>query len=226
MKIRVAALALSLASLLPRHLEAGEIPGALIELRAITPFAPLQDWSAAPPRFVLLDDGQVFVGGSKELLSGRLEKDEVKALEAQVEAVRKMPGFASAFSFGEGDVATFLLRGGKGKTIDVRVTGDPSKASPALRPLASLLDTLLRFDHASLRPYTPASFALSAREGVRRGGCRIWTLLPTPNEAAAGTTVQASALETWMGGVYPTSVCVGDKSYAVLLRPLLPGERP
>ena len=198
----------------------------MLELRATTPFAPLQDWSAAPPRFVLMEDGQVFVGGSKEILAGRLEKEEVKAFEEQAEAVRKMPGFASAVSFSEGDEPTFRLRVGKGKAFDVRATGDPAKASPALRPLIALLDKLLRFDHASLRPYTPASFALSAREGTRRGGCRIWTLLPTPREAASGTTVQASAVETWVGGVYPTSVCVGDKSYEVLLRPLLPGERP
>ena len=222
--IAVCALALGGQAVAP--LLAGEIPAALLELRATTPFAPLQDWSAAPPRFVLMEDGQVFVGGSKDLLAGRLEKEEVKALEAQAEAVRKMPGLASVVSFGEGDEPTFHLRAGKGRAMDVRATGDPAKASPALRPLAALLERLLRFDHASLRPYTPASFALSAREGVRRGGCRIWTLLSTPREAAAGTTVQASAVETWVGGVDPTSVCVGDKAYEVLLRPLLPGERP
>ena len=226
MKPVLAITAFALASQKAPLALASEIPGALLELRATTPFAPLQDWSAAPPRFVLMDDGQVFVGGSKELLSGRLEKDEIKALEGQAEAVRKMPGFASVVAFGEGDETTFHLRGGKGKTIDLRATGDPAKASPALRPLAALLENLLRFDHASLRPYTPASFALFAHEGTRRGGCRIWTLLPTPHEAAAGATVQANALETWVGGVYPTSACVGDKTYEVLLRPLLPGERP
>ena len=64
------------------------------------------------------------------------------------------------------------------------------------------------------------------KRAPRRGGCRIWTLLPTPNEAASGTTIPASAIETWVGGVYPTSVCVGGKFYEVRLRPLVPGERP
>ncbi len=207
-------------------LHAGEIPGALIELFATTPFAPLQNWSAAPPRFVLMDDGQVFLGGSKEILTGQLEKDEVKAFESQMEAVRKMPGLASLVSFAEGEEPSYRLRGGKGKPVDVRATGDPARASPALRPLAALLDRLLRFDHASLRPYAPASFALTAREATHRGGCRLWTLLPTPHDAASGTTVQGSAMESWVGGVYPTSVCLGDKPYEVFLRPLLPGERP
>ena len=206
--------------------QAGEIPGSLLELRASTPFAPLQDWSAAPPRFVLMEDGQVFVGGSKDLLAGRLDKDEAKAIEGQMEAVRKMPGLASVVSFAEGEEPSFHLRGGKGKNLDVRATGDPGKANPALRPLAALLDKLMRFDHASLRPYLPTSFALKAREAARRGGCRIWTLLPTPREAMSGTTVQASAVETWVGGAYPTSVCVGDKAYEVQLRALLPGEHP
>jgi hypothetical protein len=215
---------LTVQTVAPLH--AGEIPGAILELRAATPFAPLQDWSAAPPRFVLMEDGQVFVGGSKDLLSGRLEKNEVKSLEEQAESVRKMPGLASVVAFGDGEEPSFHLRAGKGKALEVRATGDPAKAGPALRPLAAFLDKLLRFDHPSLRAYLPASLAVFAREGPRRGGCRIWTLLPTPKEAAAGTTIQTSAASTWGGGVYPTSVCVGDKVYEVRLRPLLPGERP
>jgi hypothetical protein len=208
------------------HLAAADAPSTVLELRASTPFAPLQDWSGAPPRFVLMDDGQVFVGGSKELFAGQLEKEEVRAFESQADAVRKMPGLAAVVSFAEGEEPSFHLRGGKGKPLDVRATGDPAKAGPALRPLADLLDKLLRFDHASLRPMAPTSFALQAREGVRRGGCRIWTLQVTPREAAAGTSVPASALESWVGGVYPTSVCVGDKTYEVVLRPQFPGERP
>jgi hypothetical protein len=173
-----------------------------------------------------MEDGQVFVGGSRDVLSGRLDKNELKSFEEQAESVRKLPGLASVVAFGEGEEPSFHLRGGKGKALDVRATGDPAKAGPALRPLAAFLDRLLRFDHPSLRPYAPASLALIAREGLRRGGCRIWTLVPTPKEAAGGTTIQASAASTWGGGVYPTSVCVGDKVYEVRLRPLLPGERP
>ena len=176
--IAVCALVLAAPTVAP--LLAGEIPGAILELRAGTPFAPLQDWSGAPPRFVLMEDGQVFVGGSRDLLSGRLDKDEVKSFEEQAESVRKMPGLASVVAFSEGEEPSFHLRGGKGKALDVRATGDPAKAGAALRPLAALLDRLLRFDHPSLRPYAPASLALFAREGLRRGGCRIWTFGPRP----------------------------------------------
>lgn len=225
-RLAAAAVGIALAFKAAPLLQAGEAEGAILELHAATPFAPLQDWNAAPARFVLMPDGEVFVGGSKDLLAGRLEKNEVKVLEDEAEGVRKMPGLAAVVSFSEGVEHSFHLRGGKGKALDVRATGDPAQASPALRPLAALLDKLLRFDHPSLRPYAPASFALSAREGPRRGGCRIWTLLPTPNEAASGTTIPASAIETWVGGVYPTSVCVGGKFYEVRLRPLVPGERP
>ena len=165
------AIGIALAGQTAPLLDAAEIPGALIELFASTPFAPLQSWSAAPPRFVLMEDGQVFLGGSKEVLAGRLEKEEVKALESQLEAVRKMPGLASVVSFAEGDEPSFRLRVGKGKPLDVRATGDPRKAGPALRPLAAFLERLLRFDHPSLRPYAPASFALTARE-IGRASCR------------------------------------------------------
>jgi len=221
-----AALGAALAGHGGSPLQAGEVPGALLEVTAATPFAPFQTWSSAPARFVLMEDGQVYLGGSKDLLSAKLEKDEVKAFEAQVEAVRKMPGLASVVSFGDGDEPSFHLRAAKGKPLDVRATGDPAKAAPALRPLAALLEKVLRFDHPSLRRYTPSSLWLTAREGVRRGGCRIWTLPTTPREAASGTTVPANAIETWGAGIYPTSVCVGDKSYEVFLKPLLPGERP
>jgi len=201
-----------------------EPPDALLTLEATTPFAPGQDWSNAPARFVLLEDGQVFVGGSQEVLAGRLENAEAKALEALVEAVRKMPGLAPVISTGN-DEPAFHLRASK-KPLDVRFTGDPAKANPAFRPLTSLLEQLLRFDHPSLRPYPPASFALRAHEATRPGGCRLWTLAATPAEAAGGATVAAAAITSWAPGGYPTSVCVGDKRYEVRLHALLPGERP
>jgi len=201
-----------------------EVPDTLLTLEATTPFAPGQDWSSAPPRFVLLEDGQVFVGGSQEVLAGRLEKAEVKALEALVEAVRKMPGLAPVISIGS-DEPAFRLRASR-KPLDVRFTGDPAKANPAFRPLTSLLEQLQRFDHPSLRPYAPASFALRAHEATHPGGCRLWTLAPTPAEAAGGATIPAAAITSWAPGVYPTSVCVGDKRYEVRLRALLPGQRP
>jgi hypothetical protein len=198
-------------------------PPVLISLGAATPFASGQSWEAAPARFVLLEDGQVFVGGSREVLAGRLDKAEVKSLLAELEPVRKLPGLASVVSFGREEPA-FRLRAPKGKPLDLRVTGPTSTAPAAFRPLAAFLDRLLRFDHPSLKPYAPSSFFLRAREATRPGGCRLWTLVPTPAEAASGVTIPARAVESWVGGVEPTSVCVGDRHYEVLLRPLVPGD--
>jgi hypothetical protein len=84
----------------------------------------------------------------------------------------------------------------KGKPLDLRITGDPGSASAALRPLAALLERLLRFDHPSLRPYVEASFALLAREATHPGGCRLWTLTATPAEAASGTVVAGSSVSS------------------------------
>lgn len=207
------------------RLSAGEVADALVVLEAATPFAAGQDWSAAPLRFVLLQDGQVFTGGSQALLAGRLEKAEVKTLEAQLDLVRKLPGLASVVGFG-GDQPSFRLRVIKGKPLDLRITGDPDKAVAAFRPLADLLRQLLRFDHPSLRPFTPPQLQLRAHEATRPGGCRLWTLVPTPTEATAGATVASSAASSWLPGIATTSVCVGDKRYELQLRPLVPGERP
>jgi hypothetical protein len=195
----------------------------LVTLTSITPFAAGQTWEAAPPRFVLLEDGQVFVGGSKDVLTGHLDKAEVKALLAPLDTVRKLPGLASVVSFGANEPA-FRLRAPKGKPLDIRVTGGTDKAPAAFRPLAAYLEQLSRFEHPSLRPYSPASYQLRAREGTRPGGCRLWTFAQTPAQAAAGVTIPAASVETWVGGVYPTSVCVGERRYEVMLRPLVPGD--
>jgi hypothetical protein len=222
----MAVAALALAS----GLRAGEVADALVSLEAVTPFGAGQSWNAAPLRFVLLADGQVFVGGSKDLMAGRLEKSEIKSLETRIAAVRKLPGLASVVDFGSPEPA-FRLRVTKGRPLDLHLTGDPARAAAAFRPLVDLLESLLRFDHPSLRPYTPASFALLAREvpespGAFTGGCRLWTLAPTPAEAASLITVPAREVSSWAAGICPTSVCVGDKRYEVRLRPLVPGERP
>src|SRR5262245_3614311 len=56
-----------------------------------------------PTRFVLLDDGQVFVGGTSEVASGRLEKKETKEIEKLVERVKKMPGIGAPQTLGPGE---------------------------------------------------------------------------------------------------------------------------
>src|SRR6059036_1600298 len=57
---------------------AGDIPKAVVVLDSLTATLPDQVPEAAPPRFVLLEDGQVFVGGTSRLAAGRLAKPEAK----------------------------------------------------------------------------------------------------------------------------------------------------
>ena len=68
------------------------------------------------------------------------------------------------------------------------ITGDPAPAPrPALRPLAALLADLARFEHPSLRPYAPASYALQRARGHAPGGCRAVDTVRSP---AAGERVR------------------------------------
>jgi hypothetical protein len=213
---------------------AGDIPGAAIVLEA-TPGTPGSDPSAAPPRFVLLKDGQVFVGGTERLEAGRLEKREASALLKRAEAVRKLPGRASAPGTGSlvplgGDPSrTLRLRILEGKPFEVVATGDPAQAPPGLAPLSALLTDLLRYYHPSLRPYAPTSYAMTVREARLVGGCRPWRFpFPITEALASPRTVSAAEAAGWPTGARPASVCAGesDRRYAVTLRPLLPGERP
>jgi hypothetical protein len=205
---------------------AGEIPGAALVLETL-PGTPSADAAAAPPRFVLLEDGQVFVGGDSRVESGRLEKREAQALLKRAEALRRLPGVGPEVALGGPDDRAFRLRLPGRDPLDVRATGDPEAAPPALAPLATLVADLARFHHASLRPYAPASYAMAVREARLVGGCREWTFpFPIAAALAAPRAVSASEAEGWPTGALPASVCADDKRYAVTLRPLLPGESP
>lgn len=205
---------------------AGDIPRAVVVLEGLTAPLPDQVAEAAPPRFVLLEDGQVFVGGTSRVTSGRLAKPEAKAIEARVVAVRQLPGLGATVSLGAGP-QRYRLRLRKGGSQDIVATGDPAGAPANLQPLASLILDLLRFEHPTLRPYRPQAYAVMAREGTLAGGCRRWSF-PEPLADSLFTpgTVPASAAENWPTGAAPASVCTDGKAYVVALRPLLPGEKP
>jgi hypothetical protein len=221
----IALLALGLA-LGAARAGAGDVPRAVVVLEALTASLPDQVPEAAPPRFALLEDGQVFVGGTSRLAAGRLTKAEAKEIEARVVAVRQAPGFGAVVSLGPG-AQRFRLRLRKGGSQDITVTGDPGSPAAAPALLAVLLRDLLRFDHPSLRPYRPASYGVIAREGKLPGGCRRWTFPePVADSVFAPGTVPAAAAENWPTGATPASVCAEDKTYVVALRPLLPGESP
>jgi hypothetical protein len=205
---------------------AGEIPKAVVVLEDLNAPLPDQVAEAEPPRFALLEDGQVFVGGTSRLAAGRLTKPEAREIESRVVALRQLPGFGPSVALGAGPQRYRLLVR-KGQSQDVTVTGDPAQAPLGLEPLGSLLRDLLRFDHPSLRPWQPAAYVVIAREGKLAGGCRRWTFAePVTESLFVSRTVPASAVENWPTGATPASVCVDDKTYVVALRPLLPGESP
>jgi hypothetical protein len=213
---------------------AADVPGATIVLDA-DPGAPGSDPAGAPPRFVLLEDGQVFVGGTARVEAGRLDRTEASALERRADAVRRMRGLASPVEFGGDSSRSARLRLLDGKPLEIVAKGDPAQAAPALAPLSSLVADLLRYHHPSLRPFVPASFAMTVREGRLPGGCRAWTFaFPIAEVVAGPRTVTADEAKGWPTGARPACVCADGASpadgaasrYVVTLRPLLPGERP
>jgi hypothetical protein len=205
---------------------AADVPGATLQLEVVLPPAPGRLPGAAPVRFALLERGQVFVGGTSALLSGRLEPSELKPIETRISRLRKLQGLGSQVNFGPGETRYRLLLADK-RPLEIVATGAPEAAPAALQPLASLILDLSRFEHASLRPYRPEAYALSAREESLAGGCRPWTFpVELADALSAPLAVPASAAADWPTGAVAASVCAGGKRYSVTLRPLLPGERP
>ena len=179
---------------------------------------------ASPPRFVLLEDGTVFVGGASDVASGRLQGNEVKEIQRQVDRVRKLPGLGSAIRFGPG-ATRYRLSVPKG--VEIAATGDPGQAPAALKPLAALVQALSAFDHASLKPYKPTQFLLASHEAPIVGGCRRWGFaVPLAESVSGPRSVPADAAADWPTGAAAASVCSGNQTYVVTLRPLLPGEKP
>src|SRR6266852_5837753 len=88
---------------LPLSLGAATIPEAAVFLEVQSPGAPGFVPEAAPPRFVLMEDGTVFVGGTSHVATGQLDKGEMKEIDKDVSRVRKLPGLGSAVMFGPGN---------------------------------------------------------------------------------------------------------------------------
>ena len=202
-----------------------EVPGALLSLEVTPPPAPGRYPEAAPPRFVLLEKGQFFVGGQREIAGGKLDGTELKTFEARLARIRKLQGLGSQVSFGAGAGRYRLQVFGK-HPLEIVASGDPKSAAPSLQPLASLLSDLEDFDHPSLKFLRPDSFLLVARDGTLPGGCRPWRFGFAPTEAGAGRVVPAAEAADWPQGPRAASACAGQQRYVVTLRPLLPGERP
>jgi hypothetical protein len=225
--VRAGALALLLA-LAAAPAAAGEVRSAVAVLDVPAAALPHHVAEAAPVRFALLEDDQVFVGGTRSLYAGRLSSREVRDLERRFADVRKVPGLAGSLVVGGGEGRRRLRLYKGGRPLDLTVSGDPGDPRPEMRSLAALLLDLERFWHPSLRPYQPETYALSAREGTLRGGCRRWRAeSPSIMESVfAPVPVPAAAARGWPTGAAPASVCSGDRTYVVTLRPLLPVEQP
>ena len=222
----LAALLLAGACALGDVAGAGDIAKAVVILEAQVQTLPGNVAEAAPPRFVLMEDGTVFVGGSSRVFTGKLDGGELKALDRRLAEVRKLPGLAGAVTLGPG-AASFRLLLRKGRPIDMKISGDPAQAPLALRPLADLVRDLDHFDAPALQPYQAAQYALTARAGTLAGGCRAWPF-PDPPESTgfAARVVSAESVKGWPVGATPASACAGDQRFVVALRPLLPGETP
>jgi len=216
---------LAAAPAVPR---AGEIPRAVLVLE-LAPGTPGSEPEGAPPRFVLLEDGQLFVGGSALVETGRLEKREARELEKRAEALRKNQSVGASVSFGGPSGSVARLRLLDRQPLEIAVSGWPAAGSvPApLAELDALLHELASFHHASLQPYAPGAFAVRAREGRLAGGCRQWTFpFPIADAREGRRQVTPAEVAAWPTGAMPASVCAGDRRYVVTLRPLLPGEQP
>jgi hypothetical protein len=204
-----------------------QLPSAQVILEVQLPMPPGFVAEAAPPRFVLLDDGQVFVGGTRSLSTVKLDGESRKAIERMVAEARKVPGLAGAITLGPGD-QRYRLFLKKGRAMDMQITGDPAKAPLAMQPLAALVQHLAGFVHDGLKPYVPTSYSMSAREGTLAGGCRRWRgEEPVSRAVFAPRVVPALEIKEreWPTGAAAASICEGGKRYVVTFRPLLPGEQ-
>ena len=210
--------------ILASPLAAAPPPQAVVALWTTSPPVRGEIPEALPLRFVLLEDGQVFVGGTSEIASGQLDKRDVRAFEKHLDKVRKIPGASGPLTLGPGDP---MFRLWSRKAGEIVAKGDPAGAPGNLRPLAQLIQVILEFQHPSLRPFHPSSYAVAARESGLPGGCRSWTFPVALNDALKHPlVVDAPAAAGWPTGATPAVVCAADRRYAVTLRPLVPGETP
>jgi hypothetical protein len=199
-------------------------PNTVVALYAagLPPSGEIAD--AAPPRFLLLEDGHVFVGGTAAIASARLSGKDLKEINDQLSRVKKLASRPGTITLGPGSQQFRLVRKG---LPDVLAQGDPARGAGTDRPLGILIDLMLSFENPALRPLVPESYLVSLRPDALPGGCREWRLPMKPAELKnRPAVVPASAVVGWPTGGHPASVCEGDARYTVTLRPLLPGETP
>jgi hypothetical protein len=189
-----------------------------------------ESFDGVPPRFVLLTDGSVFVGGRREVLRGFLDRAEMQALSTRLDLVRKSlapTGVPQTLAIGEGP-AIFRFSVLLGVPMQLVVSGKiPPPGGPALLPLPDFVRRLAGFRHPSLKPYDPAEFTMFVREKTLPGGCRSARGLPSLSQAMSSSETRVSEALTrgFPTGSEMSQVCDGSKRFTVVFRPFIPGER-
>jgi hypothetical protein len=189
-----------------------------------------ESFDGVPPRFVLLTDGSVFVGGRREVLRGFLDKTEMQSLSTQIDLALRALGKGATppntLTTGDGP-ATFRFSVLAGTPLQIVIMGDLQAPASVKTPTSQLTDFIRRvanFRHPSLKPWEPEQFAMIAKEKTLPGGCRTTKGLPAI-DLAAETVVAASVTYGFSTGPDVAQVCDGVKRYAIVFRPLIPGER-
>lgn len=190
---------------------------------------PRESLDGVPPRFVLLTDGSLFVGGRREVLKGRLDKDEMQAISTRLDLAIKSVGKAGlpqTLVVGEGP-ALFRFSVLLGSPMQFVVMGNLEAAgAPPLSPLPDFIRQLAVFRHPSLTPWTPALFTLIVKERALPGGCRLAPGLPPLAQTVANSVVVPEKLtHGFPTGSEMSQVCEGPKRFTVVFRPVIPGER-
>jgi hypothetical protein len=194
-----------------------------------------ESFDGVPPRFVLLTDGSVFVGGRREVLRGFLDKGEMQAISTRLDLANKSFAKTGAPRTlvigqgpGEGDgSALFRFSVLLGSPMQVVVMGKlPPASGPALAPMPDFIRRLASFRHPSLKPWDPPEFTMIVRERALPGGCRTAPALPSLAQAVNNeTTVPEALTRNFPTGSDMAQVCDGPRRYTVVFRPLIPGGR-
>jgi hypothetical protein len=164
-----------------------------------------------PPRFVLLTDGSVFVGGRRDVLRGFLDKTEMQAMSRRLETAMKSfkkTGSPKTLIVGTASSqaetpALFRFSVLLGVPIQLVVMGKiPPLGGPPLSPLPDFIRGLAGFRHPSLKPYDPAQFTMIVRERTLPGGCRDAKGLPPLAQAASQETVVSESRTPEIGKAF------------------------
>lgn len=188
-----------------------------------------ESFDGVPPRFVLLTDGSVFVGGRRDVLKGWLDKSEMQSISTRLDLALKSLGKAGppqTLVVGEGP-AIFRFSVLLGSPLQLVVMGSlEAQGGPPLAPLPDFIRRLAGFRHPSLKPWDPDRFTLIVKEKTLQGGCRSAPgLSPLASKVGGEQVVAETLARGFPTGSDMAQVCEGLKRYTVVFRPQIPGER-